>query len=129
TIAVAVLGIACALPAFAADLTPAAEAALQRVLDGGRDSQSDAVLVLKDGEELGHYYLGSTPPGPIELMSATKSVVALGIGQLIGQGHIKSLDQPVADFYPEWKQGQKRDITIRMLLNHTSGLQNVPMAP
>ena len=129
TLVVAVLGIACALPALAADLAAPAKVALQHVLDGGRDSHSDAVLVLKDGKELGHYYLGGTPPGPIELMSATKSVVALGIGQLIGRGHIKSLDQPVADFYPEWKQGQKRDITVRMLLNHTSGLQNVPMAP
>ena len=129
TLAMGLVGIACALPTFAADLTPMAEAALQRVLDGGRDSHSDAVLVLMDGEELGHHYRGGTPPGPIELMSATKSVVALGIGQLIGQGRITSLDQPVADFYPEWKQGRKRDITVRMLLNHTSGLQNVPMAP
>ena len=129
TLVIAVLGIACALPALAADLTPPARAALRHVLDGGRDSHSDAVLVLKDGKELGHYYSGGTPPGPIELMSATKSVVALGIGQLIGQGRIKSLDQPVADFYPEWRQGQKRDITVRMLLDHTSGLQNVAMAP
>ena len=129
TLAIVILGIACALPARAADLTPAAETALQRVLDGGRDSHSDAVLVLKDGKELAHHYRGGTPPGPIELMSATKSVVALGIGQLIGQGRIRSLDQPMADFYPEWKQGRKRDITVRMLLNHTSGLQNVPMAP
>ena len=129
TLAIAFLGIAYVLPAFAIDLTPAAEAALQRILDGGRDSHSDAVLVLKDGRELGHHYRGGTPPGPIELMSATKSIVALGIGQLIGQGRIKSLDQPVADFYPEWRQGRKRDITVRMLLSHTSGLQNVPMAP
>jgi len=125
---VVILGMACT-PAFAAGLSPSAEAALQRVLDGGRDSHSDAVLVLGDGEELGRFYRGGTPPGPIELMSATKSIVALGIGQLIGQGRITSLDQAVSDFYPEWKQGRKRDVTIRMLLNHTSGLQNVPMAP
>jgi CubicO group peptidase (beta-lactamase class C family) len=32
----------------------------------------------------------------------------------------------VYEFYPEWKQGSKRLITVRHLLNHTSGLQNVP---
>ncbi len=66
--------------------------------------------------------------GPIEAMSATKSVVSLAIGRLIDDGKIKSLDQPVCDFYPEWKQGKKRQITVRHLLNHTSGLQNNPMA-
>lgn len=65
---------------------------------------------------------------PIELMSATKSVVALAIGLLIDDGKLASLDEPVYGIYPEWAQGRKRDITVRMLLNHTSGLQNVPNA-
>jgi CubicO group peptidase (beta-lactamase class C family) len=58
-------------------------------------------------------------------MSVTKSVVALGVAQLVAEGKIKSFDQPVADFYPEWRQGRKKNITIRMLMNHTSGMQNV----
>jgi CubicO group peptidase (beta-lactamase class C family) len=49
------------------------------------------------------------------------------IGRLVDEGKIKSLDQPVSDFYPEWKQGKKQLITIRHLLNHTSGLQNEPI--
>jgi CubicO group peptidase (beta-lactamase class C family) len=57
-------------------------------------------------------------------MSATKSVVSLAVGRLIDMGKIKSLDQPVYDFYPEWRQGRKRKITIRHLLSHTSGLQH-----
>ncbi len=122
-----------AAPTHAADgtspLPPAAQAALDTLLERGKATHSDTVLVLHDGQPIGHYYRDGTPPGPIELMSATKSVVALGIGQLLGDGRIKSLDQPVADFYPEWKQGLKADITVRMLLDHTSGIQNVPMAP
>lgn len=110
-------------------LSPAAQAALQHLLERGKATHSDAVLVRHDGKTIGHYYRGGKPPGPIELMSATKSVVALGIGQLLDAGKIKSLDQPVHDFYPEWKQGLKTDITIRMLLNHTSGIQNVPETP
>jgi len=59
-------------------------------------------------------------------MSATKSVVSLADGRLIDEGKIKSLDQPVADFFLEWRQGRKRLITVRHLLNHTSGLEDKP---
>jgi len=114
------------LPVHAAAESPTAQQALDDLLERGRQTHSDAVLVLQDGRELGHYYPDGKAPGPIELMSVTKSVVALGIGQLLDQGRIKSLDQPVADFYPEWRQGRKKGITIRMLLDHTSGLQDLP---
>lgn len=113
-----------ALPAHADEMSPAANKALSQLLERGKQTHSDAVLVLQDGHELGHYYRNGKTHGPIELMSVTKSVVALGIGQLLDQGKVKSLDQPVADFYPEWKQGQKKDITVRMLMDHTSGLQS-----
>lgn len=118
------LSLLAAFPVHAARLVPLARDALQQLLDRGRQTHSDAVLVLQDGHEIGHYYASGKPPGPIESMSVTKSVVALGIGQLLDQGRIRSLDQPVADFYPEWRQGRKKDITIRMLLNHSSGLQD-----
>ncbi|MEO7068367.1 MAG: serine hydrolase domain-containing protein [Rhodanobacter sp.] len=119
------LAVVIALPAYAGTMAPAADNALTQLLERGKQTHSDAVLVLQDGHELGHYYRNGNAPGPLELMSVTKSVVALGIGQLIDQGKIKSLDQPVADFYPEWRQGRKKDITLRMLLNHTSGLQDL----
>src|SRR5690606_32192503 len=115
---VLLLALATGLPAPAADLPPAARAALDRLLDKARSTHSDAVLVLHDGRPIGRYDRDGAPPGTIELMSATKSVVALGIGQLLADGRIRSLDQPVADFYPEWKQGLKADVTVRMLLDH-----------
>ena len=68
------------------------------------------------------YYAGK--PEPIFLMSCTKSITALAVGEAIAEGKIKSIDEPVYDFYPEWKQGKKRLITIRQLLTMTSGLQN-----
>jgi CubicO group peptidase (beta-lactamase class C family) len=120
------LALFAALPVQAGMLSPAANSALQQLLERGKQTHSNAVLVLQDGREIGHYYPNDKTPGPIELMSVTKSVVALGIGQLLDAGKIRSLDQPVADFYPEWRQGLKKDITIRMLLNHTSGLQTFP---
>ncbi len=122
------LSLLVAMPVVAAPLSSSQEVALKHLLDRGAPTRSDAIVVWQDGRELGHYYAGGKAPGPIELMSVTKSVVALAIGQLVADGRIKSLDQPVADFYPEWRQGKKRDITIRMLMNHTSGIQNVVRA-
>ncbi len=89
-----------------------------------RASHSDALYLWRDGAVLVDTTF-SADPTPIELMSAFKSVVALGIGRLLEQGKLASLDTPVHTLYPEWNQGRKKAITIRHLLNHTSGLQNV----
>lgn len=99
--------------------------ALTRIEADGLESRSDALLVMCGDEVLLERYTDADPV-PIELMSVTKSVVALVIGRLLTQGHIESLDTPVSHWYPEWKQGNKRGITLRMLMDHTSGLQNVP---
>ena len=83
------------------------------------------MVIIKDGKLVADWDFGQKRQ-PIEAMSATKSIVSLAIGRLIDAGKIKSVDQPVCDFYPEWKQGRKRSITIRHLLSQTSGLQNLP---
>ncbi len=106
--------------------TPAQEAALRMIAARAQATESDTVLVLHNGQPLLDHHRAGVTPEAIEMMSCTKSLVALGIGRLLTQGKLRSLDQPVADFYPEWKQGRKAAITLRMLLNHTSGLQNVP---
>ncbi len=98
--------------------------ALEKLLKRAAETHSDAVMIFKDSQLVGEYF--SQERGKIELMSCTKSIVSLAIGKLIDAGKIKSLDQPVYEFYPEWKQGRKKLIAIRHLLNHTSGLQNVP---
>ncbi len=112
--------------AFAATTTQPPAAALAAVIAGAKASHTDALLVLRDGKPLVTYYRNGRDPGPIEMMSATKSIVALGIGRLIAEGKLKSMDTPAYRFYPQWKQGEKQKITVRMLLNMTSGLQNVP---
>jgi CubicO group peptidase (beta-lactamase class C family) len=98
-------------------------AALGRLKAKAEAEGSDAVVVVKDGQLIADWDFGKER-GPIHAMSATKSVVSLAVGRLIDEGKIQLLDQPVADFYPEWKQGRKRLITIRHLLNHTSGLED-----
>jgi CubicO group peptidase (beta-lactamase class C family) len=109
--------------AGAADLSPAARQALAAIETGAKDSRSDAVLVMRGNEVLLERY-STQEPQPIELMSVTKSVVALAIGALLADGKLESLDTPVHAFFPEWKQGRKQAITLRMLMDHSSGLQN-----
>lgn len=103
------------------------QAILDKILLRAKETNSDSVLIMQNGKIIGEYYAGKKDE-KIELMSCTKSIVSLAIGRLIEQGKIKSVDQPVYEFYPEWKQGKKSSVTIKHLLNHTSGLQNVPNA-
>ncbi|UZH56578.1 serine hydrolase [Salinimicrobium tongyeongense] len=50
--------------------------------------------------------------------SVAKSLVAALLGKAIFEGHIKSLDQPVADFFPQFDEG----LTLRHLVSMSSGL-------
>lgn len=117
------------IPAFSingfAQTTAFNQAILDKILLRAKETNSDSVLIMQNGKIIGEYYSGKKDE-KIELMSCTKSIVSLAIGRLIEQGKIKSVEQPVYEFYPEWKQGKKTSITIKHLLNHTSGLQNVP---
>jgi CubicO group peptidase (beta-lactamase class C family) len=111
----------------AAERPAPANEALARIAARAEATHSDALLVMRGDDVLLERY-AQAKAQPIELMSATKSVVALLVGRLVALGRIESLDQPVHAFYPEWRQGQKQRVTLRMLLNHTSGMQNVQNA-
>jgi CubicO group peptidase (beta-lactamase class C family) len=74
------------------------------VLDGG-----DVVLEVGD------------PAKSVHVMSITKSVIGLLFGLLIEDKKL-TLEQPVADFVPEWKGTPKAAITVGHLLANTSGL-------
>ncbi len=53
--------------------------------------------------------------------SMAKSIVSLLVGVAHDEGLIKSLDEPVANYLPEFND-EKKDITIRQILNMSSGL-------
>lgn len=96
------------------------ESVLKKIIDRFHESESDALRIEIDGRPL--IELGQE--APIEIMSITKSIVNLAIGILIDQHKISSVDVPVYHFYPEWNTDEKRAITLRHLLNHTSGVKN-----
>lgn len=55
--------------------------------------------------------------------SAAKSIVSVLIGIALKEGKIKSIEEPVGNYIPEFKIGDKQKITIRHLLEMSSGLK------
>src|SRR5688500_5074079 len=100
-----------------------APAKLDSLLQRARATHSDALVVMHDGRIIVEEYFG-TPVAPIYIASISKAPSSIAILKLLSDGKIQSIDQTVMDFYPPWRQGQKKNITLRMLLDHTSGLQN-----
>ncbi len=107
--------------------TPLDKTLLEPLLKRAQETHSDAIVVMHEGELIGTWRFGK-PKQLIETMSITKSIVNLAIGKLISDGLLTSIDEPVCVFYPEWKQGRKKNITIKHIMNHSSGLQNLPNA-
>lgn len=96
-------------------------AAVQALLAAAKANGSTDVVVLRDGKVVVEYHAEGYSL-KTETMSATKSITALAIAFLVEDGKA-SFDDPVYEFFPEWKQGRKQQITLRHLLSHTSGLQ------
>lgn len=63
-----------------------------------------------------------------DLASMSKLFTATAVMQLWDQGKF-DLDDPVADYIPEFAENGKEDVTIRQLLTHTSGFRPDPPTP
>lgn len=84
---------------------------------------SSTFIVWKNGViEYERYYAGAGRETPIISKSMAKPVTALLVGRALMDGHIRSLDQPVADFITEWKGDAKREkMLVRHLLDMRTG--------
>ncbi|MCP4171178.1 MAG: serine hydrolase, partial [Fuerstiella sp.] len=60
--------------------------------------------------------------GLFRMASNSKAVTAAGILLLVQDGRLQ-LDDPVRSYLPEFETEKSRDITIRQLLTHTSGMR------
>jgi CubicO group peptidase (beta-lactamase class C family) len=88
-------------------------------------SNTLGIAIMRDGAVLyeGSFH-GNSPADAAHVFSVTKSVLSALIGIAVGQGHIKSVEQPVLDFFPEHKPSPEnktiRLVTIRDLLTMTA---------
>ena len=82
------------------------------------------MVIVKDGEKVyENYYNGCTAESRIHVFSVTKSIVSILIGIAIDKGFIKSIDDKVLDYYPDYtlKRGEKTlpEIRIKDILTMT----------
>lgn len=77
------------------------------------------IVVLHQGQTAYEQYFGGfSAADPLHIYSVTKSVFSALIGIAIGQGHIRRVDQPVADFFPGIPV--PGDVTLSHLLTMTA---------
>lgn len=85
--------------------------------------QTGAFLVIRHDTILHEQYWGEfSSKSATNSFSMAKTVVSILVGCAIQDGYIKSIDQPVGDFLPEYKTGDLSRITIRHLLTMSSGI-------
>ena len=65
------------------------------------------------------------PDSPFVILSASKAVTAMMI-HLLDQRNLLRLDDPVCEYIPEFGAHGKQWITIRHVLIHRAGIQNLP---
>ncbi|MEM8724681.1 MAG: serine hydrolase [Pseudomonadota bacterium] len=105
--------------------------ALEQARDYAAARNSSAFLVWRDGAlEAEHYFGENAQDSLLVSKSLAKPITAILIGRALQQGHIRSLDQPVADFISEWRgDPQRSTILIRHLLDMRTGFKPQGFAP
>ena len=88
------------------------------------DSFGTTALVVIRNNKILHeeYWDGATDTTRSNSFSVAKSIVSLLIGCLLDEGKIKSLDQPITDYLPEFKNTNGFTLRIKDLLTMSSGL-------
>jgi CubicO group peptidase (beta-lactamase class C family) len=88
-----------------------------------RHQNVTGLLVLKDGK-IAYKYLadGNTDSTLWTSRSVGKSVVSTLVGLAVHEGKIKSLDEPVTDYEPDLKGTVWDGVTLKQLIQHTSGV-------
>jgi CubicO group peptidase (beta-lactamase class C family) len=91
-----------------------------------RTTDTTAFLVIKDDDVLmEHYFDGYDEATPSLAFSMSKSFLSILIGTAIDDGIIASIDMPVTGFVPELADAGFDAVTIRHLLQMTSGMDYV----
>ena len=88
-----------------------------------------AVLVSVDGATVVAHYRDSAPDETAHVWSVTKSVLSMLVGIAIADGHLRGLEQTLAELLPAYRAHMTPDvaaITLQQLLSMTSGLADAP---
>ncbi|WP_412075022.1 serine hydrolase domain-containing protein [Streptomyces xanthophaeus] len=136
-VAAAALAVGVALPASAAQPHGPGDAVrqgVQRLVGEDRSPAALAAVTGRDGRTRNYtagvadVRTGAKVPvdGQVRAGSNTKAFTATVVLQLVGEGKVE-LDAPIERYLPNLVRGEGidgREITVRQLLQHTSGLPN-----
>ena len=88
------------------------------------ERKTKSFLVIKNDSILFEkYYDGHKQTDISNSFSVAKSIVTSMMGKAIMEGKIKSLDQPVSDFFEEYKNGLASELTVGNLASMSSGMK------
>jgi len=93
-----------------------------------KNFQIDSILIVRNGYVvLDTYQFPQKPDSKHNIYSCTKSISSALIGIAIDKGYIKSVDQPLLDFFPEKtpknQDKRKQQITLKDVLRMATGLK------
>jgi CubicO group peptidase (beta-lactamase class C family) len=97
--------------------------ATQRLIETNEKYGTVAFLIIKNGQIIYENYAeGYGIDSKTNSFSMAKSITTSLLFKAIQDGHIKSLDQPVTDFYPDLKGEYASQVTVGDLASMSSGL-------
>ena len=117
------LGISCLLAVALAASNPA-PVSPDHVAMADHYSQAHrglALVIAQGAKTICDDHAGLSDDAPARIYSGTKNFVAITV-LIAAQRGLLSLDEPASQTLTEWKHDRRRSITIRQLLNQTSGL-------
>jgi CubicO group peptidase (beta-lactamase class C family) len=120
-----VFGASCveALPVASAAARSIRDDALETAAAYAEANRSSALIVWRDGKVQLERYFGATSAASLLVSkSLSKPLTTIAVGRALELGRIKSLDQPLVDFIPEWIDTPKATMQVRHLLDMRSGL-------
>jgi CubicO group peptidase (beta-lactamase class C family) len=100
------------------------DGALRAARDYAARNQSESLLVWHRGSlQFAQYWMGLGPEDVINSRSMHKMLGGLLIARAIAEGYIDSVDDSVAQYIRAWQGTEKAAITIRDVLQMSSGLR------
>tara|TARA_Y100001970_G_scaffold104431_2_gene130809 strand:+ start:665 stop:1840 length:1176 start_codon:yes stop_codon:yes gene_type:complete len=99
------------------------EESLDAAIQFSEEMGSHALLIYQGGEViLEKYFDGFDAQTISDTQSMHKTVLAMLVGIALDEGVIKSIDEPASNYLDEWKNDSRKLITIKHLLQQSSGL-------
>ncbi|WP_066835292.1 serine hydrolase domain-containing protein [Rufibacter ruber] len=88
------------------------------------DRETVAFLIIQnDTIQYEQYFNGYEQSSTVASFSMAKSVTSMLIGTAVEDGLIKSVDEPITHYLPELKKNGLENVTIRHVLQMTSGIE------